>query len=69
VQTYPLNTESDHNPEEEEEEDEEGDVMRLEDPFTTRLLSFQQEGGSFSPVVSTRAVLRSLGPSEVRGGV
>ena len=47
------------------DDEDEGDVMRLEDPFTTRLLNFQQEGGSFTPVVATRTVLRSLGPGEV----
>ena len=57
--------ESDPSPEEEEDEEEEGDTG---DPFTTRLLSFQQEGGSFTPVVATRTVLRSLGPGEVSSG-
>jgi hypothetical protein len=56
-------TESDHSLEDEDEE--EGDVMQVEDPFTTRLLNFQQEGGSFTPVVATRTVLSSLGPGEV----
>jgi len=36
-----------------------------EDPFTTRLYSFQQDGGTFSPVVASRSVLQSLGPGEV----
>jgi hypothetical protein len=62
----PLRAESDPSPEEEEDEDEEeADMTRLEDPFTTRLLSFQQEGGAFTPVIAGRAVLRSLGPGEV----
>ena len=56
-------------------EDEGENVLRLnpeeelggdgEDPFTTRLFSFQQEGGTFSPVIATRSVLSSLGPGEV----
>ena len=55
-------------------EDEGENVLRLnpeeevgggEDPFTTRLYSFQQEGGTFSPVIATRSVLSSLGPGEV----
>ena len=52
--------------------EEEGEnVLRLnpeeeeEDPFTTRLFSFQQEGGTFSPVIATRSVLSGLGPGEV----
>ena len=36
-----------------------------QDPFTTRLYSFQQDGGTFSPVVASRSVLQSLGPGEV----
>ena len=36
-----------------------------EDPFTTRLYSFQHDGGSFTPVIASRNVLRSLGPGEV----
>ena len=36
-----------------------------EDPFTTRLFSFQQEGAAFSPVIANTAVLQSLGPGEV----
>ena len=36
-----------------------------QDPFTTRLFSFQQDGGTFAPVVASRAVLQSLGPGEV----
>ena len=52
-------------------EDEGENVLRLnpeeeeEDPFTTRLFSFQQEGGTFSPVIATRSVLSGLGPGEV----
>ena len=55
-------------------EDEGENVLRLnpeeelgggDDPFTTRLFSFQQEGGTFSPVIATRSVLSSLGPGEV----
>ena len=55
-------------------EDEDENVLRLnpdeelgpgDDPFTTRLFSFQQEGGTFSPVIATRSVLSSLGPGEV----
>ena len=55
-------------------EDGEENVLRLnpeeelgagEDPFTTRLFSFQQEGGTFSPVIATRSVLSGLGPGEV----
>ena len=55
-------------------EDEGENVLRLnpeeevgggEDPFTTRLYSFQQEGGTFSPVIATRSVLSGLGPGEV----
>lgn len=42
-------------------EDGDGD----QDPFTTRLFSFQQDGGTFAPVVASRAVLQSLGPGEV----
>lgn len=53
---------------------EEGDELRNtmvmdEDPFTTKLLTFQQEGLEFSPVVATRALLQTLGPSEVRGAI
>ena len=42
-----------------------GDGDDSEDPFTTRLYSFQQDGGTFSPVVASRSVLQSLGPGEV----
>ncbi len=62
-------SESDPSPEEEDDidddEDNSHDPGRLDDPFTTRLLSFQQEGGAFTPVTATRTVLRSLGPGEV----
>ena len=49
---------------------EEGEELRNtmvldEDPFTTKLLTFQQEGLEFSPVIATRPLLQSLGPSEV----
>ena len=54
-----------------EEREEEGEnVLTLgddggEDPFTTRLFSFQQDGAAFSPVIASRSVLQSLGPGEV----
>ena len=49
---------------------EEENVMRMEenigeDPFTTKLLTFQQDGIDFSPVVASRALLQSLLPGEV----
>ena len=52
-------------------EEEEEDVMRLgeetaNDPFTTKLLTFHQDGLDFTPVVATRALLQSLAPGEVR---
>ena len=36
-----------------------------EDPFTTKLLTFQQDGIDFSPVVASRNLLQSLSPGEV----
>ena len=46
-------------------------MMRLgddvgEDPFTTKLLTFQQDGIDFSPVVASRTLLQSLSPGEVK---
>ena len=53
-----------------DKEDEDENVLILgdgsgQDPFTTRLFSFQQDGAAFSPVIASRAVLQSLGPGEV----
>ena len=42
-----------------------GDDPTGDDPFTTRLYSFQADGGTFTPVVANRNVLRGLGPGEV----
>ena len=47
---------------------EEENVMRMEedeDPFTTKLITFQQDGVDLSPVVASRTLLKSLGPGEV----
>ena len=60
--------ETDVKPDEQAAEEE--NVMRMEenmgeDPFTTKLLTFQQDGIDFSPVVASRALLQSLLPGEV----
>ena len=51
----------------EEEQEAEENVMRVgeEDPFTTKLMTFQQDGVDLSPVVASRSLLKSLGPGEV----
>ena len=36
-----------------------------EDPFTTKLLTLQQDGIDFIPVIANRALLQTLGPGEV----
>ena len=36
-----------------------------EDPFTTKLLTLQQDGIDFNPVIANRALLQTLGPGEV----